>query len=77
MSQIKIHDLLPLLRPGWVAADNRGRWYWFRNHPKILCINGIELWGATDEGIVMPLTYGFDILPYDGDWKDSLMECGK
>lgn len=20
---------------------------------------------------------GFDIAPFEGDWKDSLMECGK
>lgn len=77
MKQITIQDLLPLLRPGWVATDGRGRWEWFASRPRILNLNGIELWGATDEGIVMNLSCGFNIAPYEGDWKDSLMECGK
>lgn len=23
------------------------------------------------------LSGGFDVAPFEGDWKDSLMECGK
>lgn len=27
MKQIQIYELLPLLRPGWVAMDEDGQWF--------------------------------------------------
>ena len=50
MTQIKIQDLLPLMKPGFDACLM----------DEYVCLSG-----------------GFDIAPFEGDWKDSLMECGK
>lgn len=76
MSQIKIQDLLPLLKPGWVAMDKNGEWWWFeakpyRDHdycgwqtnPYKICENSV--------------LDTFDIAGFEGGWKNSLMECGK
>lgn len=81
MKQIKIYDLLPLLRPGWVAMDEDGQWFWFGVKPVIdvgfpvqwTLDNTIENWDTK----IVHLSFVFNIAPYDGDWKDSLMECGK
>lgn len=71
MLQIKIQDLLPLLRPGWVAMDEDGRWWWYSQKPYIR--NEFEFGNQID----MESLCAFSIAPYDGDWENSLMECGK
>ena len=76
MTQMRIQHLLPLLRAGWVACDSLNCWTWFSSRPQILNLDGVKLWVATDVGMVMNLSCGFGIAPYDGDWKDSLMRCG-
>lgn len=74
MKQIKIQDLLPLLKPGFVAMDRNGEWFWYNKKPHANTV----YWSAArvTNSVSMELS-GFDIAPYDGDWKDSLMECGK
>lgn len=74
MEQITIYELLPLLRPGFVAMDEDKEWWWFQAKPDVdteppagWCGSGCE---------VAPLSDSFNIAPFDGDWKDSLMECG-
>lgn len=74
--QITIYDLLPLLKPGWVAMDKSGAWFWFLNKPLILNLNDTELWGASDAGYLVNLSNCFDIATFNGDWKDSLIKCG-
>lgn len=75
MSQIKIQDLLPLLKPGFVAMDEDGSWCWYTFRAS----HNDFSWGFNanlmDEYIC--LSDMFDIAPFEGDWKDSLMECGK
>lgn len=75
MAQIKIQDILQLLKPGFVAMDSDGTWYWYTFRAS----HNDFSWGLNanlmDEYIC--LSDIFDIAPYDGDWKDSLMECGK
>jgi hypothetical protein len=73
MKQIKIEQLLPLLKSGWVAYDKRGEWHWFRLKPKKYSISGVwigKAWSSCD-------FYQFNIAPFDGDWKDSLIKCGE
>lgn len=70
MKQITIYDLLPLLKPGWIAMEPDGQWWWYKEKP------GLKKTGWIWEGdkycpIVDML---FNIAPFDGDWKDSLME---
>lgn len=72
MAQIKIQDLFPLLKPGFVAMDSNKRWYWYAYEPTI------NTRGETFIGLSpKDLSCMFDIAPFAGDWKDSLMECGK
>ena len=70
MKQITIYELLPLLARGWVAYDKRGEWHWFRLKPKTYSIS--ENW--MDKGWSSCDFYQFNIAPFDGDWKDSLIK---
>ena len=74
MKQITIQDLLPLLRKGWVAMDEDGSWNFFAFRPTPVKKYGIFVRQEIDFDHA-PLDM-FDIAPFDGDWKDSLMECG-
>ena len=68
MKQATIYDLLPLLKKGWVAMDEDRSWWWFQKKP---CIEDNEWWSVA--GILIGL-YHFNIAPFDGDWKDSLIK---
>ena len=73
---MKIQELLPHLKKGWVAMDEDGRWVWYKikphpnkdleiwTHNRLLLYGGFFILGA------------FRIDRFDGDWKDSLIECG-
>lgn len=76
MKQITIYDLLPLLRKGWVAMDESGTWWWYETKPYPNDDEGFWMatWVKADDCCSL---FAFDIAPFDGDWKDSLMECGK
>ena len=77
MKQIKIEQLLPLLKSGWVAYDGNG-WAWFTNKPeyKLDKLAFDYLWsihigdGYNLSGKCCP----FNIAPFDGNWKDSLIK---
>lgn len=76
MAQIKIQGLLPLLKPGWVAMDKNGEWGWFKEKPYADVYHND--WSTTfGKPYVCLAIDAFDIAPFEGDWKDSLMECGK
>lgn len=72
MNQITIYELLPLLRKGWVAMDENKRWWWYNVRPAQKC--GIWIVKIEDK---CSLLSAFNIRKFDGDWKDSSMECGK
>ena len=76
MNQITIYELLPLLRKGYVAYDPSGVWVWYRLKPDAHNFYGQWLPARVGPGETMEL-WGFDIAAFDGDWKDSLMECGR
>jgi hypothetical protein len=71
MKQITIYDLLPLLKKGWVAMDNDGNWWFYKTEP----IKCSSVWFGRDG---LPgeekLSSSFNIAPFDGDWKDSLIK---
>lgn len=67
--QITIYDLLPLLKKGWVAMDENGRWVWYNEKP-ICCING--RWGVSEDADAFRLSC-FNVAPF-GSWKDSLIK---
>lgn len=68
---IKIEQLLPLLKRGWVAMDKNQSWWWFEKEP--FASNDTNQWlcDCTD---VKELT-AFDIEPAK-DWTKSSMRCG-
>ena len=76
MKQIKIYDLLPLLRPGWVAMDADCTWWRYDAKPNVNAVEPPMDWYGVGHDSV-PLSDSFNIAPFDGDWKDSLMECGE
>lgn len=80
MNQITIYELLPLLKDGWCVFTRNGTWLFYKHKPEIKsCINFfgnvVERWQAENFGV--NLSEMFNIAPFDGDWKDSLMECGE
>lgn len=73
MKQITIYELLPLLKKGFVSMDKDCEWCWFSSKP----YKRTDMWILRDLGDWQSLTRAFDIAPFDGDWKDSLIECGE
>lgn len=73
---ITIYDLLPLLRKGWVAMQPDGTWAWFDLKPSIYNCRFYEYWYIPMRGrdAFCVLSRTFNIAPFEGDWKDSLME---
>lgn len=71
---IKIEQLLPLLKKGWVAMDEGGEWWWYSEKPVQI---GFNRWGDPASGLVgmVRLSSFFDIEPVE-DWTKSLMRCG-
>ena len=75
--KIKIEQLLPLMRKGWVAMDENESWCWHKEKPeKIIdyCKEYHGYWHSLCYG--RKLDTFFDIEPVE-DWTKSLMECGK
>lgn len=78
MKQITIYDLLPLLKSGYVAMDDYGRWYWYEDEPtfqKFVYDGGnkeVCLWNNSSE--LSDLSKLFNIAPFNGDLKDSLIK---
>ena len=70
MKQIKIEQLLPLLKSGYVAMDEDGTWCWFSEEPSIL----IDSWFWEEDSMYFILAKVFNIAPFDGDWKDSIIK---
>lgn len=72
MKQITIYDLLPLLKKGWVSYNGFGDWLWFRWKPK----KEGPYWMSGKLHCECPvfLSRPFNISPFEGDWKDSLIK---
>lgn len=83
---IDINQLIPMMRPGWVAMDEDGTWKYFPHKPDVYKPADDGFVGCTgdwnmdeDEVGAEWLEYEnlsgvFNILPFDGDWTDSLIE---
>lgn len=84
-----IHELIPAIKKGWVACDKMGHWQWFSHKPSIEIDkwDGERYWTIEDlyldEDGIYPYSELMDelpwfglkkLLPFDGDWKESLIE---
>ena len=74
MKQITIYDLLPILKKGWVAMDRDGTWWWSKY--KLICRTTFGEWASEymANTFYYESLYPFNIAPYQGDWKDSLIK---
>lgn len=70
---MKIQDLLNQSKPCWkyAAMDCDGSWYLFTDKP---FPHKAGLWMYYEEGHTTNISHAFEIEPFDGDWKDSLIE---
>lgn len=73
--QIKIEELIPFMRKGWVAMDKDGDWNYFTTVP--YKDKDLEMWDVdpdsiTDETEVEVLSTIFNIAPAK-DWTKSLI----
>lgn len=69
--QITIYELLPMLKHGFICYDRDG-WSFFDVKPNP-SLDNFKIWILVD-GDIVNLSHCFNIAPFDGDWKDSLME---
>ena len=73
MKQITIYDLIPLLKDGYVAMDENGNWWWYKLKPR--AYKRRKGWKAvTGQNMRLNTLEMKDIVPFDGDWKDSLIK---
>ena len=68
---INIQDIIPHLKPKYVAMDKDGTWVWFTHKPFLT--QERNRWQVSD-GTFSPLDM-FDIAPAD-DWTKSLIKVG-
>ena len=67
---IKIEDLIPLLREGWVAMDANGEWWWYEERP---FTNTELLQWYGEKRRTDKIQDAFDIEPAE-DWTQSLIK---
>lgn len=74
VTEMKIQDILNQSKPFWkYAAMNKSKnWVLFERKPNL--IKRRCLWEKQKENHrCLNLSFVFDIEPFDGDWKDSLI----
>lgn len=69
--QIKITDITPFMRKGWVAMDKDGAWFWFEQKPLKSIYDG-DMWVRQNPCDYENISEIFDIAPVD-DWTKSLI----
>lgn len=75
--QITVYELLPLLKPGFVAMNDLGEWWWFSAKPIIFKEKSWKPTGKVCKNLTAAIHKPWcfhKIKKFDGDWKDSLME---
>ena len=74
---MKIQDILNQAKPCWkyAAMEPGGGWYLYKNKPRLgkTCATWIDDISPVSPRALYDLEPIFDIEPFDGDWKDSLI----
>ena len=74
--KIQINDLIPFLKPGFVAMDSTGEWYWYKKQPKQSPVYGF--WGidtqADPKTDFQALSVAFDIEKSEQEWNESTIK---
>lgn len=64
-----IQDLIPMLKPGWIAMNENGSWMWFKDRPMLLH----DCW-MTATGRINNLSTAFDIEKAPNKWNYTLQK---
>lgn len=68
---INIQDIIPFMKPGWVAMDMNGTWWWRTKKPRRFR----NQWSSDDFDDLEYSLNAFNIAPAD-DWTKSLIKVG-
>ena len=68
--QIKIEELIPFIKDGYIACDKDGTWVWFDKRPVIDLEDGI--WFGYKGELAYELNKALNIAPAK-DWTKSLI----
>ena len=71
--QIKITDITPFMRKGWVAMDEDGEWWWYSEKP--VKNKSVLQWLSDCDNVYYCIDKAFNIAPAD-DWTKSLIKVG-
>ena len=75
---MKIQDLLKQAKPCWkyAAMEQSGCWCLYKNKPRLGRTGDtwMDYIAPMSKTALYSLEHIFDIEPFDGDWKDSLIE---
>jgi hypothetical protein len=69
---INIQDIIPFMKPGWVAMDEDGSWCWYEKEPYI---ESSIVGGYWQSNACEWIPACFDIAPAN-DWTKSLIKVG-
>ena len=78
--KIQINDLIPFLKPGFVAMDAFGDWYWYKKQPhisKVRTVWTVDNVSAASPDSIQALSIAFDIAKSDKEWDQSLIRINK
>ena len=74
--QIKIEELIPFMKKGWVAMNKNGFWYWYEKKPMLMEDGRTNQFKWADYYIIScNLSNAFNIIPAK-DWTKSLIKVG-
>ena len=77
---MKIQDILNQAKPCWKYAAMNSDERWRLHEEKPTASKPVGVWDSKGKTTNIVVLYSvFDIEPFDGDWKDSLIcreECG-
>ncbi len=74
--KIQITDLIPFLKPGFVAMDSTGEWYWYKKQPKqgmVRGFYGIDT-SANPKTDFQALSVAFDIEKSEKEWDQTIIK---
>lgn len=69
--KIKIEQLVPLLKKGWIAMGKDGKWYWYSSRPQASWFAGTWVSKGKHKHLLNNVFY---IRSQRRNWKNTLIE---
>ena len=70
--QIKIEELIPFMRDGWVAMNRDCSWMWFNSKPDMQSC----YWNTPEDDMFDVISYNVFCIKPAKDWTKSLIKVG-